>query len=883
MADQDAGDAPAASVEVPAESAQPPAASAEAPAESAEAPAAPAEAPAESAEAPAESAELPAESAEAPAASAEAPAESAEAPAESAEAPAASAEGSPETAEPPAESAQAPAESAGISLAPDTDAVSSAQPVADVVASAEASSKSAASRPATLYIKAGSRETRLLLCRAKAATPEGDEGISAVQLEPALRPLRELGAGLEGEDAAGLLKRRSEFAESLGDSLRRGQEAAQGERFNEVVLGLTSWYRELPEGDVSAYEGLWDLLRQQVRTHLGDEAQLKLLPLTAEEESHLEHRAAVYACARSLGADVSLTAVLGPADVDETSTIRCSCGSQSDSAVGQAQLPPQVEETSFDSEALRTSCEATCSEVFASCAAALRTSGGETKVCALGRNWQAAAVAGLASDSPSSHEYQAVLTALKEKAEDSEKSAKDRANLICTTAALQAICGPGPTEAATSAVQVIFAKEWNIDGADLQVSWAIGHFLQQLPPVQEPEAASAAPSVEQLMQALAGASSAELTGVFNQLKPESRAALREAVAGLGEADAEKAATEAEASEAVDAKKAGAQAKEGKDSEAPKSSTSPKAKLVDKLAANTPSALGFVPGVVIYIVAPGGLAEATLSSSQFSAISAAALRSGASVVLSASSPSLVADLDSEEAKRDSSLRPLAAFAVSRFAAPGSSRGGAYAQFFEALAPRKNEISAAGLIDGLRRLGFAGDAEKAAEAATGEGMTKVMKADFCECLDRASQLPDVIAVCVDEDTETESGAWPQVRSVVAGGSQLASPELLRKKSEEALEAAGSRGHGIILVLAARGRASLQPAEYERQMRGELQAAVEQLPGTWPLLWAPGPAEVGLLPTSSRTSTRPNWSMPQASVEDLQGWLRYLLAVRPAAPAA
>ncbi|CAE8625271.1 unnamed protein product [Polarella glacialis] len=307
------------------------------------------------------------------------------------------------------------------------------------------------------------------------------------------------------------------------------------------------------------------------------------------------------------------------------------------------------------------------------------------------------------------------------------------------------------------------------------------------------------------------------------------------------------------------------------------------------------------GVVIYIVAAVAHGSATLSSDEFRALTAAALRSGASVVMSARSTASVVDLDAEEAQMGRVLRPLAHFAVSRFREPGSSKAGleraAFGHLFEALLPSgAKDVTCAGLAEGLRALGFP-EAEAAAIAAAKQsaaGITKVSRQDFCDSLSRASELPDIAVICNSTSSDCEGDGeddWPQVRTVFTEGA-LAGPSALRSKVEEARRAAGNAGHGLVLVMAAQGRAALEPADYERQMRAELQAAVEGLPQTWPLLWSPGPAEVGLLPAlpiqdAKRTAQRRNWVMPQAipkeasSPEVLQGWLRYLLAVRPTAP--
>jgi len=112
-------------------------------------------------------------------------------------------------------------------------------------------------------------------------------------------------------------------------------------------------------------------------------------------------------------------------------------------------------------------------------------------------------------------------------------------------------------------------------------------------------------------------------------------------------------------------------------------------------------------------------------------------------------------------------------------------------------------------------------------------------------------------------------------------------LSAKAQEARRLVGGQsggGHGVVLVLAARARLSLEPVAYEESMRAEFGAVAGALPLTWPLLWCPGPAELGLLP--ARDAGRAAWVMPQVpgatGAAALSAWLRYLLAVRPAKPA-
>eukprot|EP00930_Biecheleria_cincta_P045729 TRINITY_DN3150_c0_g1_i2.p1 TRINITY_DN3150_c0_g1~~TRINITY_DN3150_c0_g1_i2.p1 ORF type:complete len:931 (+),score=227.95 TRINITY_DN3150_c0_g1_i2:217-3009(+) len=309
-----------------------------------------------------------------------------------------------------------------------------------------------------------------------------------------------------------------------------------------------------------------------------------------------------------------------------------------------------------------------------------------------------------------------------------------------------------------------------------------------------------------------------------------------------------------------------------------------------------------PGVVVYVVAPMVASEATLTNDEFAAVSATALRSDASVVLSARNSESVVALDPETADVDRVLRPLAEFAISRFRSPGSSKAGpqrtAFAQLFDALVqPGRSEVSVEALAQGLHALGYRGNAEAAAEATLGEGLQRVSRQDFCDSLSRASELPQIVAISAanqasltsslkskKRNSQSESShesSWPMVTMVPADDFELAGDTALQTKVDEAVRIAGPAGYGVVLLLTGRGRTLLRPTEYERQMRAELQFAAEGLPSDWPLLWYPGPAEVGFLPAGN-SPQRPNWAMPQASrPEDLQGWLRYLLSVRPKAP--
>jgi len=304
-----------------------------------------------------------------------------------------------------------------------------------------------------------------------------------------------------------------------------------------------------------------------------------------------------------------------------------------------------------------------------------------------------------------------------------------------------------------------------------------------------------------------------------------------------------------------------------------------------------------PVMVVYVIAPAAFAtgEATLSAEEYQALSSVALRSDAVVILSASGAAAVAALDPETTRTKKVLREIGGFASDRYRIKAQgpsdvSTAKAMQDLFRALA-----VDGSGALDvevialGLKALGFSGDAVGAAAALTPNGVNQVKKEDFVKALMAAMVQPQLVAVCPEgpNSINTENN-WPDVRTVAVSNS-MSSDEALQAKANEAARVASAcqtsqRGmsHGVVLVLAERGRALLQPSEYEQHMRNELRIAAETLPPRWPLLWSPGPAEMGLL--SEAAATRPVWAMPKASGPDtLAQWLRYLLVVRPPTPAS
>eukprot|EP00913_Durusdinium_trenchii_P012823 g12039.t2 len=236
-----------------------------------------------------------------------------------------------------------------------------------------------------------------------------------------------------------------------------------------------------------------------------------------------------------------------------------------------------------------------------------------------------------------------------------------------------------------------------------------------------------------------------------------------------------------------------------------------------------------PGFVVFIVAPND--DVPLSGADFSAIRAAAVQSDATVVLLAgvsfvetrflerSPSSFVLEEGKKVAESNRALRPLADFAVRRFSPAGSSKAGSHQTAFQHLfeddlggsrwnewcrmpfTPKRAIVSGKeavyrSVVEGLQNLGFPGDAAASAEALLPVGTPKVSKKEFCDSLADAFVHPEMVGVV----------EWPEVRTVRFPGNDLIGEAALKTKVAEAWKAAGTGGHGVILVLAARGRSTM-----------------------------------------------------------------------------
>mmetsp|Transcript_21195 Transcript_21195/g.46742 ORF Transcript_21195/g.46742 Transcript_21195/m.46742 type:complete len:485 (-) Transcript_21195:118-1572(-) len=297
----------------------------------------------------------------------------------------------------------------------------------------------------------------------------------------------------------------------------------------------------------------------------------------------------------------------------------------------------------------------------------------------------------------------------------------------------------------------------------------------------------------------------------------------------------------------------------------------------------------VSGLVIYVIAPAANGGPALSGEELHAVSLAAWKSGAAVVLSAVDASTMASVDDEVSQSTLALMPLVAFTRSRFllGTPGSEDRRTISNFFSAMALNDSgALDTDEVADGLRRLGFDGDAAAVAEALTPNG-AQLTRDGLYNALARATQRPDLLCVCLQDSPREVPSMWPASNFAVVGGKDPVGSAMLSAKVLATKRRAGCKvsSHGVVVLLAARARAGLKPTEYERQMQAELGAVQRSLPLQWPLLWWPAPAELGLLPPGKGPAKkqRPVWEMPKASgPEELQSWLRYLLVVRPAMPA-
>merc|ERR1719247_1944561 len=539
-------------------------------------------------------------------------------------------------------------------------------------------------------------------------------------------------------------------------------------------------------------------------------------------------------------------------------------------------------------------CATACAEQFAPCAAAWENSSSEptdlddTKaphILVARGGWEIAVAAGLVMEEdmgPSVHALEEALQKLKDVSAKPDTPAGIRANIVRLYGAVEALFRN--PESARARCKLAFGNVWTVDSGHFQDGWLAGHFLDAIGEKEVDEPADATEDMQKQSSGndIAVAEAAqEPTGI--QADDASKAD------GFAENPFTLPPPQAAEASRVQDTNAGATKAPGQPV-AEKPLQLPQSKHPRANDVNASS-----PGLVVYVVAPAAAAtgEAALSAEEYQGLSVAAVRSGATVVLSASAPAMLAAIDFEVARINKILREVNAFANSRFQAPGGSRGpqALLQDLFDAIASQDAVVlDVEAIALGLRGLGFPGDVVSAAAALTPDGSNRVSKEDFTKILVSAVEQPDLVTVCpeqIDPGGTNAEDLWPAVRTVTVS-SGLLGADALKAKANEAIRLAGTResnrgatGHGVVLVLAARGRALLQPPEYEEHIRKELHMAAEMLPPRWPLLWSPGPAEVGLL--SELAAKRPVWAMPKATGPDtLASWLRYLLVVRPAATA-
>lgn len=770
--------------------------------------------------------------ADAPAAdapAADAPAADAAADAPVADAPAADAPAEP-SADAGAADATAPASDAAAEASAEMPAASVTVPVEKVV------EVTAVPRSPVVYIEAMEGQTRVVLLQDK-----GDR-ISVRDVGVSLDPLKDLGAGKEDEDAAALLQRRKEFADFLGSILETAKEVIQGHKNPEVVLGLSSWYTDLPDEDKASYEGMWDSLRQQVRQHLADDAVLVLLPLVEDEEARHEHRAVAFAATQVQRLKPDFAGLVLGSSVPDSGKLRCTCGFAADSPVLRVALSleeggPMVEGEDGIAK-WQSQCKEKCTETFSASKDVI------AGVCEKAAAPQVCVLAGLLQgiQAPAALLGQQEVKEALEKLEAAlgDASAADKAAILRTAAALEALEG-----VVGSSLQVLFSEKWELGGSSFNASWSVGHYLKRPQGTKEVAQTDGPPPTP------------------SEAAPAAETTEKEGPSGKTEAATVDVTTSDPSGQATsETVQATATAEDPENPEAPMPTG------MEEFRPNEPEPKARIgPGFVVYIVAPND--DMPLSGADFSAIRSAAVQSDATVVLSARSASgLVIEEGKKVAESNRVLRPLADFAVRRFSPAGSSKAGshqsAFQHLFEAIVLSGKEAVYRSVVEGLQNLGFPGDTAATAEALLPVGIPKVTKQEFCSSLADAFVHPEMVVVC----PKNSKGAaeWPQVRTVHFPGTDMTGEAALKTKVAEAWKAAGRGGHGVILVLAARGRCSMAPADYERQMRQELKVAMEGLPSRWPLLWAPGPAEVGLFPIGCKQ--RSNWAMQQAYLAELPG---------------
>lgn len=553
------------------------------------------------------------------------------------------------------------------------------------------------------------------------------------------------------------------------------------------------------------------------------------------------------------------------------------------------------------------------------------------RLMAIGVGEQVAVAAGLLAapgDTTKAHSLVAVLSALSKFANDDSAVARLRAAAFALAAALTTLLPAAVGGDATRGgelrerCEVLFGDVLQTGGDSFRASWAAGHFLSLLP---EDAVAAASPKADAAVHGAAqnqdadvelpGASAEQADSADAAAAGESADSAAQAVAepaqrgdaaldGAGDVDLDgadgavpvfEAGLSREASFAASAGGLEAGADLMRTSVEAVAAPSPQhanAAVRGSAADASNTSAAVAPGLVIYVLSPAAAApdETALCAEEYRAVTAAALRSGAAVVLGVPTAASVAVVDAAAEIQRRVFRPLANFAEARFRRPGGSAQDALTNLFQALdAADSGGMGAHEVARGLRSLGYPGDGPVAAEALLSAAGTvgRLEQEDFCRLLSEAAARPALSIICPSErpDGRESSEAWHDANLIAAGAPDvfdLGSDAVLTAKTSEALRLAGrgANAYGVVLVLAARARAALPPAEYERLMRSELSAVSRLLPASWPMLWSPAPAEVGLLPPGG---LRTLMELPKdAGEQELLGWLRYVFYARPLAPA-
>eukprot|EP00913_Durusdinium_trenchii_P012822 g12039.t1 len=364
----------------------------------------------------------------------------------------------------------------------------------------------------------------------------------------------------------------------------------------------------------------------------------------------------------------------------------------------------------------------------------------------------------------------------------------EKASILRTVALLETL--QGLVESA--ALQVLFVQTWELGGSSFIASWSVGHYLKRPQGVKEKAQTDGPPPTP------SEAGPAAPTDEGKEEKPQGTEEKPEA--GTAATD-----------------------------EAPEAPLPPPTGTMENFWPSSASRTRAGPGFVVFIVAPND--DVPLSGADFSAIRAAAVQSDATVVLLAgvsfvetrflerSPSSFVLEEGKKVAESNRALRPLADFAVRRFSPAGSSKAGSHQTAFQHLfeddlggsrwnewcrmpfTPKRAIVSGKeavyrSVVEGLQNLGFPGDAAASAEALLPVGTPKVSKKEFCDSLADAFVHPEMVGVV----------EWPEVRTVRFPGNDLIGEAALKTKVAEAWKAAGTGGHGVILVLAARGRSTM-----------------------------------------------------------------------------